>query len=427
MYHIFAVPEIKKRRNVSVSPMGPTILAVNNIQVDSTYLDYFYKAAQMSFLFGCAAILTFLPLSKDINADSNGNMWMGCCIVFFSSIIIFHLPSMSSPISRPHPIHWRIVLGCSIIHLFIVQFLMHQRHTAVQSVILWFDPSMTNYTLDTASEYSKPKECWDVTINRILDQGMWAFSHYLGFVITAIVMRHYGVCWCISIIWELTELAFGHHIPGLYECWWDSIFIDILLCNGLGIFTGMQICRWMELCEHSWELAATNVDCDNSKIIGTLIGVDAPNSSNLVVRWSHSVCCGLMRHFPIFILVISYQIAQLNTFLFISHNFPMPAKHPISVLHLLLLYLESAPTVHQYYNYVTDRRCEHLGKQVWIFVSIMVSETVFNIKFAWDMLSEIQISILVLWLLATLSVSIIGMIVSKEIYRWKILASDYGK
>ena len=45
-------------------------------------------------------------------------------------------------------------------------------------------------------------------------------------------------------MWELTEMVFGHLLPNFYECWWDNLVLDVLLCNGLGIFTGMQVCLW---------------------------------------------------------------------------------------------------------------------------------------------------------------------------------------
>merc|ERR1719347_2538844 len=69
----------------------------------------------------------------------------------------------------------------------------------------------------------------------------------------ALVIRHYGILWSISIMWELTEMVFGHLLPNFYECWWDNLVLDVLLCNGLGIFTGMQVCKFLEMREYKWE------------------------------------------------------------------------------------------------------------------------------------------------------------------------------
>jgi hypothetical protein len=39
------------------------------------------------------------------------------------------------------------------------------------------------------------------------------------------VIRHYGILWSISIMWELTEMIFGHLLPNFYECWWDNMIL----------------------------------------------------------------------------------------------------------------------------------------------------------------------------------------------------------
>ena len=34
---------------------------------------------------------------------------------------------------------------------------------------------------------------------------------------------------------------------------WDAIILDILLCNGLGIWVGMKLCHYLEMREYKWE------------------------------------------------------------------------------------------------------------------------------------------------------------------------------
>lgn len=54
-------------------------------------------------------------------------------------------------------------------------------------------------------------------------------------------------------MWEITELAFAHLLPNFIECWWDALILDVLLCNGFGIWCGMKICRALEMREYKWE------------------------------------------------------------------------------------------------------------------------------------------------------------------------------
>ena len=52
---------------------------------------------------------------------------------------------------------------------------------------------------------------------------------------------------------QVTEVFFTHLLPNFKECWWDAFGLDVLICNGMGIFMGMQICRWLEMRDYHWE------------------------------------------------------------------------------------------------------------------------------------------------------------------------------
>jgi Phosphatidyl serine synthase len=51
----------------------------------------------------------------------------------------------------------------------------------------------------------------------------------------------------------LLQIAFAHLLPNFAECWWDAIVLDVLLCNGLGIWLGMYVCRKLEMRNYHWE------------------------------------------------------------------------------------------------------------------------------------------------------------------------------
>ena len=52
---------------------------------------------------------------------------------------------------------------------------------------------------------------------------------------------------------NVLQLFFMHLLPNFQECWWDQVFLDVILCNGLGIWVGIQICRFLEMREYRWE------------------------------------------------------------------------------------------------------------------------------------------------------------------------------
>lgn len=49
-----------------------------------------------------------------------------------------------------------------------------------------------------------------------------------------------------------SQLFFMHLLPNFAECWWDQVILDILLCNGGGIWLGMTACRFLEMRTYQW-------------------------------------------------------------------------------------------------------------------------------------------------------------------------------
>ena len=373
---------------------------------------FFYKPHTISLMFFCVLGLTYTAFTRD-DADWHNNVLTGLVSVFIFFMILSVLTLPNGPFIRPHPALWRCVLGVSILYLLLVQFLLHQDYATVRAVIVWLDPAMTNYTIDSEKEYGV--DCWDVTWARLYSHLDWfAFGHYWGWGMKALVIRHYGLLWSVSIMWELTEMVFGHLLPNFYECWWDNLVLDVLLCNGLGIFTGMQVCKWLEMREYKWE-SIKNISGAKGKFKRALLQFTPESWTH--VRWLDPAS-SYMRLVAIIQLMLIWQVVELNTF-FIKHIFPMPAEHPICVFRILLFGLIAAPATRQYYTYVTDPKCKRVGTQCWVFIMVGFSELILVIKFGLELFSQTQISKMVLWVALNILVSVAGVFASVEIYKWK--------
>ena len=59
-----------------------------------------------------------------------------------------------------------------------------------------------------------------------------------------IIIRHPSIFWSISI--RLVLVA-SHILPNFCNCWGDNLVLN--MCLGLGILTGMQVCRFLEMRE----------------------------------------------------------------------------------------------------------------------------------------------------------------------------------
>lgn len=223
-----------------------------------------------------------------------------------------------------------------------------------------------------------------------------------GWTLKAILVRHYGICWTISIMWELTEMVFAHLLPNFIECWWDALILDVLVCNGLGIWLGMQICSWFEMRTYNWE-SVKDIQSTTGKI--RRVALQFTPASWTTVRWLDPNSSN-MRIIAVTELVLFWQITELNTF-FLKHILETPPGHWINICRISLVGAIVAPSVRQFYSYVTDTSCKRVGTQCWVFGAIMMTELLICVKFGLELFKQTQIVNIVLWLLIQFGMSVI--------------------
>jgi hypothetical protein len=88
-----------------------------------------------------------------------------------------------------------------------------------------------------SSRWTNVKESLDIFI----------LGHFFGWWCKATLFRHAGISWAVSVGFELVELSFQHWLPNFYECWWDHIILDVLVCNAVGIVLGTLTCRYFSM------------------------------------------------------------------------------------------------------------------------------------------------------------------------------------
>jgi len=388
-------------------------VSINERPVDDISLEFFYKPHTITTMFVLAAGLTYTAFTRDERVDWHSNIYSGLIgvVIFFLIISILTLPN--GPFTRPHPAIWRCVLGASIMYLLLLQFLIQQDYDTIRSMIIWFDPKTANYTIDSEKEYGT--NCWDISPSKLYAHLDWfAFGHYWGWGMKALIIRHYGLLWSVSIMWELTEMVFGHLLPNFYECWWDNLILDVLVCNGLGILTGMQVCKFFEMREFKWESIKDKPTIGGKFKRALMQFTPRTFSYN---RWLDPTK-GHMRLVAIIQYMMVWQMIELNTF-WLKHIFPLPAEHPLCVFRILLTGVISAPSTRQYYTYITDPRCKRIGTQCWVFLMVGFSELILVLKFGRELFSQTQLSKVLLWFGLNIFVSCAGVFVSMEIYKYR--------
>lgn len=320
--------------------------------------------------------------------------------------------------TRPHPIVWKIVFLASILYEIFLIFILSQDYHDVRHMMHTAYPDLRNFSIDVEKQYGV--NCSDITVERIWNSiDVFAWGHFLGWTAKAVLVRHYGICWTISVTWEITEMAFAHLLPNFIECWWDAFVLDVLVCNGLGIYCGMLICRKLEMRKYNWE-RFKDIQSTTGKIQRAVLQFTP--MTWIRVRWLEPKC-SYSRIAAVTFLVIAWQTTELNTF-FLKHILEVPPGHQLSVLRLMLISFIVAPSLRQYYSYVSDTRVKKLGTQCWVFGAIIITELFICIKFGADLFAQTQIKKIILWLLiqAVMSMFCIAMCV---IYSNTCEASNY--
>lgn len=55
-----------------------------------------------------------------------------------------------------------------------------------------------------------------------------------------------------SLLDEVIELTFKCALPHLSECWWDQVFVDVLICNTGGMLVGWFILKKLNIAEYDF-------------------------------------------------------------------------------------------------------------------------------------------------------------------------------
>ncbi|KAK2154768.1 hypothetical protein LSH36_258g05075 [Paralvinella palmiformis] len=281
--------------------------------------------------------------------------------------------------------------GVSVLYFLTLVFTLFQKYSDVKEILTWLDPELRNSTPDE-KEYAI--NCSQVSIERLWSHmDIFAFGHFWGWALKALLLRHFGILWTISIVWEITEMAFAHLLPNFMECWWDAFVLDVLLCNGLGIWLGMFICKKLEMRNYHWE-SIKDIDSTTGKIRRALLQFTPVSWTH--VRWLDPNST-YMRIVAVSILVVMWQLVELNSF-FLKHIFLVGTSHPLTVGRLMLVAVISAPSIRQYYSYVTDTHCTRVGTQCWVFCAIILIESIICIKFGLQLFKKTHLTYMIVWL-----------------------------
>ncbi|XP_039846701.1 CDP-diacylglycerol--serine O-phosphatidyltransferase 1-like isoform X2 [Panicum virgatum] len=286
-----------------------------------------------------------------------------------------------SVLIRPHPAIWRLVHGMAVVYLVALTFLLFQTRDDARQFMKYLHPDLgvelpeRSYGTDCRIYVpDHPKSRFNNVNEIIFDE--FVIAHILGWWGKAIMIRNQPLLWVLSIGFELMELTFRHMLPNFNECWWDSIVLDILICNWFGIWAGMRTVRYFDGKTYVW-VGLSRQPNIISKVKRTL-GQFTP------AQWDKDEWYPLLgpwRFIQVLSLCIVFMAVELNTF-FLKFCLWIPPRNPLIVYRLVLWWLIAIPTIREYNTYLQDRKpFKKVGSFCWLSLAICIVELLICIKF----------------------------------------------
>ncbi|KAG6616277.1 phosphatidylserine synthase [Phytophthora cinnamomi] len=319
----------------------------------------------------------------------------------FAAILIFlvycFLQTRDGLMVRPHPGVWRVVHGCSVVYLLLLAAMLVQNREGAMAAMRFVFPEVG----------SRPKTVVPAQLqceinSESLTRGVtsiWFFAHVTGWWGKMCMFRDWRFCWVLSIAFEILELAFQFVIPDFQECWWDSLLLDMLGANMLGMCLGRVTLWLLESKEYDWSGR-------RGKKMGYFrlaLNQFTPFSWE---QYHWEVFSSFKRFAEIVFAMVLCLITELNAF-FVLTTLSIPKESNFNSYRLLLVFLIGIPAAAevgphaclllllialpsnlftslslQYYEFITNPECWRLGQNSWMILSIATFEILVWVKFS---------------------------------------------
>ncbi|CAM9788602.1 unnamed protein product, partial [Phaeothamnion confervicola] len=184
--------------------------------------------------------------------------------------------------------------------------------------------------------------------------------------VIALQIRSTAVCWLVSVGFELCELSLRAWLPNFVECWFDSVVLDLLVCNGAGIAVGAATRRWLGIPPYDWLGGA---ECSHLPL---------PQQRRRL-PWVPVPACGLRRVLCLLALICHLLVTMLNGF-FLKAALWVDAASRLNVWRLLLWGPLGLLGVAEYHDFVHGSTASagrrKLGQNAWLAIVIAATEAV---------------------------------------------------
>lgn len=262
---------------------------------------------------------------------------------------------------RPSPLFWRFVLLSGVVYLCGLVFLSFHTVDEARQYMKFFDPKLgvplpeRSYASDCRiftpeDPVSQYRNIRDAVVDEFF------IGHALGWYVKSMLFRDTWLSFFCSALFETMELSFRHILPNFYECWWDSIILDLILTNTLGIVMGKLTLKLLGLKEYNW--------------IGYQQGKP---------WYTWTVFTSPLRFIRFIFLLVMIETVELCVFTMKAHLW-LPPPHPLVIGRLFIVAFVVAAALREYHEYVTVKNYNKWGPHSWVCMGIIFFEVLLTVK-----------------------------------------------
>ncbi|CAK4082484.1 unnamed protein product [Aphanomyces euteiches] len=344
----------------------------------------------LTLLYFVYALVTQDPSTSQVD-DLKSGVKFAC--IFFLVYCVLQL--RDGHFIRPHPAIWRLITGVFILYEMLLIVILFLKTDDARQFLRHYDPSLgvelpeegfaEDCRLFTPEHPTNPMSNLSATF---FDR--FVVMHFLGWIVGAVMIRSYNVCWLISILFELYELTFAHWLKNFNECWWDQILLDVLICNAAGIWIGMRICRYFEMKKYNWVgwRAIPTVTGRAQRMVAQFTPANW-----LAYDWK--MFRSASRFWQVMFMVFTLSIMMLNSF-FLKTVLWVPASNSLNVVRLSIWYSAGSYAIAEYYVFMTYSvpteptrvPAKKLGPRAWLGLGVVVTEIAIILKHGRGMFTE---------------------------------------
>lgn len=204
----------------------------------------------------------------------------------------------------------------------------------------------------------------EITLENVLDNfDHYYLCHLLGWFVLSFSLRDRFLLHTWACLDELVELTWQHILPHLRECWWDHIFIDILLSNTVGIELALFVIDLIGFKRYDW------------------LGKEGKKS------WREWRVFNCHRNFGTLIEFYGFVVIRFLSMFFFLNALFLPPRHIVSGLRVagwgFFAFLPFREMYEDVRTWNTPERKDHRveGNYRWLGISVITVECFVSYKF----------------------------------------------